>query len=102
MKNGLFIPVITGLFNSVLTTVVNERFTLGEDQDIACEPIETWEIPDGSDPQAFKDELLLDNFTPQELEHREKIIDTISKMSNNPWLRLLMRVVRFVQGTRQR
>jgi hypothetical protein len=81
-----------------LGTVVNEHFVLGENHKIACEPIEIWEIPEGSDPQGFKDELLADNFTPQELEHREKIIATISRMSNNPWLRLIMRVVRFVKG----
>src|SRR5512139_2270349 len=27
-------------------TVVNERFVLGEDHQIACEPVDTWVVPD--------------------------------------------------------
>lgn len=61
--------------------VVNEHFILGENQKIASEPIKSWDVPDDRDAQEFKDEILKDNFSPEELEHREEFIKTISKMS---------------------
>jgi hypothetical protein len=64
-------------------TVVNERFVLGENQQIASEPLKTWVVPDDRDPQEFKDELLTSSFTPEELEHREEFIKTLSKMMNS-------------------
>lgn len=62
-------------------TVVNERFVLGEDQQIACEPIKTWVIPDDRNAQDFKDEILKSSFTPEELAHREEFIKTLGEMS---------------------
>lgn len=59
--------------------VVNKSFTLGQDQEIATEPIESWVIPPGIDPQAFKDELLREHFTPAELKFREFVISELSK-----------------------
>ena len=61
-------------------TVVNERFILGENQKIAAEPIKSWDVPDGRDPQAYKDEILGDNFTAQELEHRDDFIELVSEI----------------------
>lgn len=63
--------------------VVNESFVLGEDQQIAGEPIKTWQVPDDCDPQIFKDQLLQENFTPQERQHRDEFIQTLSHMMNN-------------------
>ena len=59
---------------------VNESFTLGEDQRLACVPIESWVVPEGRDPQEFKDELLREHFTLDELEHRDKFIRTFSQL----------------------
>ena len=59
---------------------VNEAFTLGEDQRLACVPIERWVVPEGRDPQEFKDELLREHFTLDELEHRDKFIRTFSQL----------------------
>lgn len=57
---------------------VNERFVLGEDHRIAVEPIETWIVPEGKNPQDFKDQLLAAHFTPEQLEVRELYIGAIS------------------------
>jgi hypothetical protein len=60
--------------------VVNEEFILGQDQHIASPPTQIWEVPPGSDPQAFKDELLRQNFTPFELEVRDDYIRTLGEL----------------------
>ena len=62
--------------------VVNETFILGEDQQIAANPSKTWTVPENSDPQTFKDKLLRENFTPEELHHRDEIIHTLSTLLN--------------------
>jgi len=62
-------------------TVVNEQFILGEDQQIACEPLNTWIVPDDLDAQIFKQNLLTDNFTTLELAHRDAFIKTLGEMS---------------------
>jgi hypothetical protein len=61
--------------------VVNDSFVLGQDQQIAYEPLQTWTIPTGRDPQDFKDELLLAHFTPAELEFREIVIQALGESS---------------------
>ena len=61
-------------------TVVNKSFQIGVDQQIASDPLENWEISEGQDPQAFKDRILIENFTPEELAHREAFIETLSEM----------------------
>jgi hypothetical protein len=61
--------------------VVNERFVMGEDQQLAAEPLQTFTIPPGRDAQEFKDELLHKYFTPAELEFREVVIKAISDKS---------------------
>jgi hypothetical protein len=58
--------------------VVNEHFVMGEDQKLVAKPLKTFTIPPGRDPQAFKDELLQEYFTPTELEFREVVIEALS------------------------
>jgi hypothetical protein len=53
---------------------------MGVDHQIACEPLQSWEIPDSQDPQAFKDKLLIENFTPEELAHREAFIQALGEL----------------------
>ncbi len=60
--------------------VVNEEFILGQNQHSAAPPTQVWEVPPGSDPQAFKDELLRQNFTPHELEVRDEYIRTMGEL----------------------
>ena len=79
-------------------TVVNERFVMGENHRIACEPLRTWVVPDDRDPQDFKDEILQGNFTPEELEHREQFIKALGRLTNSRWIRLLLWVESIVKG----
>jgi hypothetical protein len=57
---------------------VNETFVFGEDQGLASTPIESWIVPEDRDPQEFKNELLREHFTPEELEHRDDFIRMFS------------------------
>ena len=70
---------------------VNEEFILGKDQVPASEPIKPWTVPDDHDPEVFKEKLLRENFTREELEHREEFITTFSKMINSKWVNLLIK-----------
>jgi hypothetical protein len=60
---------------------VNETFVLGQDHHLAAEPLESWAIPAGSDPQEFKAELLRTHFTPDELKFREEVIQILGDMT---------------------
>ena len=64
-------------------TVVNERFVLGEDQKIACAPVQTWVVPEDCNAQEFKNEILRASFTPEELAHRDEFIKTLGAMSTS-------------------
>jgi hypothetical protein len=41
-----------------LGIVVNMGFHRGQDMTLACSPIDTYEVPNGRDPQDFKEELI--------------------------------------------
>jgi hypothetical protein len=59
--------------------VVNKEFILGKDQELAAEPVEIWVVPQDCDAQAFKDILLIEHFTPDELRFREEVIEALSE-----------------------
>lgn len=80
-------------------TVVNERFVLGENHRIACEPLKTWVVPEDRNAQEFKDEILRESFTPQELAHREEFIKTLGKITNSRWIKLRLWLERLVKGS---
>ena len=61
---------------------VNEEFVLGQDQQIACTPIQSWVVPDDCDPQSFKEQLLREHFTQQELAFRNAFIIALSEWLN--------------------
>jgi len=82
-------------------TIVNEHFVLGENHQIACEPIKTWVVPENRDSQEFKDEILRDSFTPEELAHREEFIQTLGVMTNSRWVKFLLKLERLVKGNKQ-
>jgi len=63
--------------------VVNENFVLGENHQIACTPIKTWVVPEDRDSQEFKNEILKDSFTPEELAHRDEFIKALGVMTNS-------------------
>jgi hypothetical protein len=60
---------------------VNETFVLGQDHRLAAVPLKSWPIPTGRDAQEFKDELLREHFTPDELEFREEVIRALGEMT---------------------
>jgi len=62
-----------------LGTVVNHEFVPGRDMQVACEPLETWTVPEGQDPQAFKENLLRERYSAEELERRDVFIRAISQ-----------------------
>ncbi len=84
--------------NKGLGTVINERFVLGENQKIAVEPIKSWVVPDDRDSQEFKDEILKESFTPEELAHRDEFVETLSKVTNSKLVKLLLRLQRLIKG----
>ena len=60
--------------------VVNEAFILGQNQKTALPPQQIWVVPPEADPQAFKEALLRQNFTPHELEVRDEYIRTLGEL----------------------
>jgi len=82
-------------------TVVNERFVLGEDQQIACEPLKTWVVPEEGDSQEFKNKILEETFTPEELAHREAFIQTLGKMTNSKWIKFLLWLERVMKAKKR-
>jgi hypothetical protein len=58
----------------------NEMFELGKSQDIAYPIMQTYIVPDGQDPQIFKEQLLREYFNDEELLAREAFIQTLSEM----------------------
>ena len=78
--------------------VVNDHFVLGEDQRIAVEPLKSWVVPNDRDPQEFKNEILRESFTPEELAHRDEFLETLSKVTNNKLIKLLVWLQRLVKS----
>lgn len=81
-------------------TVVNERFVLGQDQNIACEPIKTWIVPEEGNSQEFKDAILKESFTPDELAHRDEFIRTLGEMTNSKFWKFMVWLDRLIKPGR--
>jgi len=79
-------------------TVVNERFVLEENHQIASKPLKTWVVPDDRNAQEFKDEILKESFTPEELAHRDEFIKTLGKMTSSKWVRFLVWLENLMKG----
>jgi Cdc6-like AAA superfamily ATPase len=56
-------------------------------------------VPEDRNPQEFKDEILKESFTPQELAHREEFIKTLGRMTNSRWTKFQLWLDRFVKGS---
>ena len=82
-------------------TVVNERFVLGQDQKIACVPIKTWVVPEEGNSQEFKNKILKESFTPEELEHRDEFIRTLGKMTNSRFWKFVVWLERLLKGKKR-
>lgn len=83
-------------------TVVNEQFVRGEDQQIACEPIKTWVVPEKGDSQEFKDQILKETFTPEELAHRDEFIRTLGEMTNSRFWKFMVWLERLLKGKKRK
>ena len=56
---------------------VNERFELGTNMRIACEPIQFFKVPSESNPQAFKEELIR-KYCSAQAQRRDRFIEALS------------------------
>lgn len=59
---------------------VNPEWRWGENQRLACIPLETWPVPAGESVAAFKDRLLRERYTPEELARRDALIREIGRL----------------------
>ncbi len=84
--------------NKGMGVVVNEQFVLGQNQRTAVEPLKSWIVPDGRDPQDFKNEILQESFTPEELAHRNEFLETVSKVTSNKFIKFIIWLKRLVMN----
>ena len=61
-----------------LSMPVNRMFADGQDMNIACDPIDTYEVPSGQDPQAFKERLIAE-FCGASSQVRDDFIEGMSR-----------------------
>jgi len=61
-----------------LGMTVNSKFEPGRDMTLACSPIETFEVPEGRDPQAFKEELI-ERFCGSQSNDRDRFINGLGE-----------------------
>lgn len=59
---------------------VNPEWVWGEDQTVACTPLESWPVPAGESVADFKDRVLRERYTPDELERRDAFIRTVGSL----------------------
>ena len=57
---------------------VNGEFAPGRDMAIACEPIETLPVPDGMDPQAYKEQVI-EEFCAESSAVRDEFIEGLGR-----------------------
>lgn len=95
---GMTVDATWPLSNKGMGVVVNERFVLGEDQKTAVEPLKSWVVPEDRDPQEFKNEILQDSFTPEELAHRDEFLMTLSRITSNKFVKFLVWLKECMQG----
>ena len=61
-----------------LGMTVNSEFRPGQDMTLACSPIETFEVPEGQDPQGFKEELI-ERFCGSQSDDRDRFINRMGE-----------------------
>lgn len=57
---------------------INHSFIWGEDMKLACDPIETFGVPEGQDPQEFKEQLL-GRFCGEQRALRDRFIEDLGR-----------------------
>ena len=58
----------------------NDALVWGQDMRLACEPLQTWNVPVWMSVAAFKDQLLRERCTPQQLDRRDAFIDLLGRL----------------------
>ena len=81
--------------------IVNEDFVPGVNHQIATKPIKTWVVPEDGDSQEFKNRILKESFTPEELAHRDEFIRTLSVLTNSKWVKLFLWFDKLLKGALQ-
>ncbi len=59
---------------------VNPEWVWGKDMALACIPLESWVVPDEDSVAEFKDRLLKERYTPQELQRRDAFIKQVGEL----------------------
>ncbi|AZI43655.1 hypothetical protein EHF33_13595 [Deinococcus psychrotolerans] len=59
---------------------VNAAWQWGEDMTLACIPLESWTVPDSETVSGFKDRLLAERYSPEELERRDHFIRKVGEL----------------------
>ncbi len=62
-------------------------------------PIKTWVVPEEGDSQEFKNKILKESFTPEELAHRDEFIKTLGVVTNSPWTKFLVWLQKLVKNS---
>ena len=57
---------------------INHLFIWGKDMELACDPIEKFPVPEGQDPQEFK-EYLIDQFCGEQRALRDRFIEALGQ-----------------------
>lgn len=79
--------------------VVNEDFVLGVNHQIASKPIKEWVVPEEGDSQEFKNKILKESFTLEELAHRDEFIRELGVVTNSPWTKFLVWLQKLIKGS---
>ena len=59
---------------------VNPEWVWGKDMTLACTPLESWVVPEEDSLAGFKDRLLNERYTPQELQRRDQFIEKVGEL----------------------
>ncbi|BDP41586.1 hypothetical protein DAETH_15550 [Deinococcus aetherius] len=59
---------------------VNPDWVWGQDQALACTPLETWPVPAGESVADFKGRVLRERYTAEELERRDAFIREVGRL----------------------
>ena len=62
---------------------VNAEFRPGENMTLACDPVDTYEVPDGQDPQEFKEQLIRE-FCGESSRTRDEFIEGMARWLGEP------------------
>ena len=65
-----------------LGMTVNSVFESGNDMTLACNPIETYDVPEGRKPQGFEEELI-EIFCGSQTDDRDRFINGRSEWLSN-------------------